>query len=142
MNVRFVRLAPLVLSLSLVSCRKPAQDRPIVVLGYTLKENEGIASDFATAFALDRTCKGVTLLRFGYPDFDYPHGPYWALDTFKGSPLSEREVCWSIAQGHGSGAGMTANCETSAAEAAHNVCFIANNEGGNVDRTIAPSKAK
>jgi len=55
------------------------------LLSPRLDDHREAATKFATAFALDRSCKGLTLLLDSRAGFPPPHGQYWLVGFHLGS---------------------------------------------------------
>ena len=93
------------------------------------------ADVFASAFAFDRSCKGLTLMLSDREGFRIPNGRFWSLhiDPFIAGPAVKAQV-WSIKHDHESGdlePGLI-GYGTSTESAVNQVCAIVKQEGGTV----------
>lgn len=127
--------AVLVLSVPLlVSCERQASattvDPTAIVLNDRPVDQRDVATDFATAFALDSSCQSLVLMRFSVKGFRYPE-KYWALD-FSHLKYGEKPFVWRMIRGGRVATGYAVGSEPSAADAAHSVCSIVSHRGGQV----------
>lgn len=84
--------------------------------------------DFASAFAYDRYCNGLTLMLSDREGFQMPKGRLWSLHI---EPTTAAQV-WSVRHVHESGdsaPGLIGH-DSSAESAASHVCAIVRQEGG------------
>ena len=124
---------------ALVSCRHANQDRNAIWIGNAdIQSAHDAVNDFASAFALDPSCHGLSLSLSLNSE---PSGPYWFLETYYSNDLhpelvpeqGKRFEWWmqhdykhaqTTAEGH------TGGDNKSAADGVHQVCFIVNHNGG------------
>jgi len=116
--------------------------------GLHMEDLRAVGDNFASAFALDESCKGLTLVRESTVVITSAeselmmralNGPHWFLDVAPVPDLHNNwkptgEVQWEI---HLTGPRMgileqSSGVESSAAGAAHKMCFIAGHKGGQV----------
>jgi hypothetical protein len=117
----------------LASCshesRQRAAGQTTIFLDDVDSQDRDGADKFATAFALDRACEGVKLVRYSSGNWD--NSPHWRLYAQSGKGDYSNILLWEISRDDNTG--KASRSETSPDDAAHHVCAIVKQKGGQVD---------